>query len=351
MGQAASKSVQLSLMERDGTPTPSGRMSEAGPVQKQSPTEANFNLSELASRFLEHLSRVRRCSPRTIVSYKADYGKLTANLMAAGHDLDVRNISSNHIERCIAQLSHLSPESIRRFVYALRSLFEYLCKLEILSRNTAQDVPLPQKPHELAQAFSRDQADQLMAACETLQERIIVGLLRCCGLRRSELLSLDLADIGADFSSLRVSGKNHRQRDIPLHRDLRRLLQAHVASLPDSDEPALVRNRCGRRMSPTTLHRLFHKLLKRAELAEKGLSPHALRHHFASELIRAGVDIATVAALMGHSNISVTSRYLHSDAASKQSAVDSLPGIPASPAAEPDTPTVDEESLSDRCVQ
>ena len=164
-----------------------------------------------------------------------------------------------------------------------------------------------------------------MAACATPQERIIVGLLRYCGLRRNELLLLDVAGIAADYSSIAVSGKGYKQRAIPLHSDLRQLLRDYIPNLPTDEEQAVIRNQAGNRMSPTSFYRVFRKLLQRAGLADKSLTPHSLRHHFATELIRAGADLATVASLLGHGNVSTTSRYLHTDSATKRTAIGLLP--------------------------
>ena len=198
--------------------------------------------------------------------------------------------------------------------------------------NPVEDLDRPQRPHRVLQVPSVDEADRLLAACGSSQERLIIALLRYCGLRRSELLGLGVSDIAADYSSLRIDGKGRKERIVPVHDSVKPLLAAHVASL-ESGEEALIRNRAGKPMSATTLTRLFRRLVRRSGLDGKDVTPHKLRHHFASQLVRAGVDVATVAELLGHSNISTTSIYLHSDPAARRAAVNRLPAMSDPPAA------------------
>jgi len=303
------------------------RGKQAGkPVTAQRP-DGTHCFAELAESFLTYLETNRRCSPRTLAAYRSDYRRIASLLEANGHSLDAREITSGDLEVCTAALNHLSAASVERLIYALASLFRHICRRGIIHTNPVDDLARPQRERKLPRVFTSEEADRLFAACQTSQERLIIALLRCCGLRRAELLAINLADVAADFSCVRVCGKGRRQRDIPLHASLRKLLEEHVANLPDGDEPALIRNSAGKRTSPTTLHRLFQKLLRRCGLADENLSMHSLRHYFATALLRQGTDIATVAELLGHSNVATTSHYLHADSASKRTAIEQLPAL------------------------
>jgi len=283
-----------------------------------------YALPVLAHEFLTHLANGRRCSPRTVEAYRADYTKVARLLQAAGHDLDVRRISAGDLQVCLAGLRHLAPASVERLVYALRSLFGYLVRKGLVSQNPATEVDRPRKSRSLPLQFTTPQVDALLRAAQTVQERVLVALLAYGGLRRAEVLGLDLSDVAADLTSLRVAGKGGKSRSVPLHPDLQGLLREHLAELP-ADGAALIRNQAGGRMSTTTFARRFRRLLTRAGLAGKPLSPHKLRHYFASTLVRAGTDIATVADLLGHSSISTTSIYLHTNGATKREAIGRLP--------------------------
>jgi len=132
-----------------------------------------------------------------------------------------------------------------------------------------------------------------------------------------------VADLAADLSQLRVSGKGGRERVVPVSSRLREVLRSYLGER-DSDDPALIINGTSRRMTETTFYRLFRRILRRAGLAGSGTTPHHLRHAFASGLVQAGVDVCTVSELLGHSNISTTSIYLHASADGKKEAVEKL---------------------------
>ncbi|MEI6499760.1 MAG: tyrosine-type recombinase/integrase [Armatimonadota bacterium] len=304
------------------------------------PANAGHSFEALAGQFLTHLDSARRCSPRTVAAYGGDYRKIGQSLAAHGRDLDVRAITTGDLQICVAGLTEISAVSIERLVYSLRSLFNYLVKQGIITRSPADDVDLPQRETRLPRQCSARDADALYQACETTKERLVIALLRCCGLRRAELLQLSVTDIAADFSAIRVWGKGKKERSVPLHPSLAPLLQEHVLSLSPGPE-ALIRNQVGRRMSPTSLCRLFDRLVARAGLEKSHPTPHTLRHLFAQALLRAGADIVTVAELMGHSNISTTQIYLRTDSATKREAIARLPALP--------TPSGDEPGATQEC--
>jgi len=283
-------------------------------------------LAAVCDQFLLHLANSRRCSPRTIEAYASDYRKLSRLLAQAGHSLEVPEITTGDLQLCVARLNHLSPRSVERLIYAVSSLFRYLQRLGIVATNPAELVDRPRREHCLRYTPSRAEVGRLLSGCTTPTEFLIVALLSHCGLRRSELLGLNVSDLAADLTSLRVRGKGRKERAIPLHESLREPLRKHLAVLAP-DEDALIRNQAGKRMSATTLLRLFARIAGSAGLEKTGLSPHSLRHYFATELLRSGADLATVAELMGHTNISTTSIYLHSDPSTRREAVSRLPGI------------------------
>lgn len=320
--------------ETSGTPTQAittaGTTSAPTLAAISRPACEGFGLVMLGEQFLHHLSAARHCSPRTIEAYRSDYRRVAHLLEETGGPLDVRDLTVGALQVCLASLSHLAPASTQRLIHALSSFFGYLVKQGILARNLAADLDRPRRVKPLPRFASPTDVAALLAACTGPQERLIVGLLAFAGLRRAELLGANVADLAADLSSLRVRGKGSKERAVPLHPSLRPVLAEHLASLGPGEE-ALVRNLVGRRMAATTLHRQFRRLVERAGVGSKRLTAHALRHHFASQLLKSGADLAAVAELMGHSNISTTSIYLHSDPATKAAAVGRLAGVPAAP--------------------
>lgn len=321
-------SQQLSLVVDDDagllTVPVSPRSGHADIPQPRTTYPTGYRLDTLADQFLQHLAVSRRCSPRTVAAYASDYRKTQRLLVQAGHNLDVRVITTGDLQVVIGGLGHLASTSVERIIYSLSSLFRYLVRQGVIAHSPVDQIDRPQRQRPVPRSASREEVRRLLAACRSSQERLVLSLLAFGGLRRAELLGADAADLGADLMSLRVRGKGRRERVIPLHATLQPLLVEHLQSLDPMEGP-LVRNEAGKRMSSTTLWRLFDRLLRAAGLGRKALSPHALRHHFASQLVRSGADIATVAELLGHSNISTTSIYLHSDSATKREAINRLP--------------------------
>jgi site-specific recombinase XerD len=325
----ATSNAQLTLME---APTEAEHPVRALLKHAQEPITARqsaavYGFGTIVEHYLGHLRTVRRCSPRTLQAYRSDYAKTAKLLEARGHSMDVREITTGDLELCVAGLGHLAASSVERLIYALASLFGHIHRNGIIDASPVDGLARPQKEHKLPRVFTSEEANRLFGACRTAQEILIVALLRYCGLRRNELLGLDLTDVAADYSSVRVSGKGRKQRDIPVHPSLRELLSTFVDQLEKDQCSALIRNSTGNRMSPTSFYRLFSRLLARAGLAETKLTPHGLRHHFATALLRQGADIATVAALLGHSNVATTSRYVHADAGTKRAAIEKLPPL------------------------
>lgn len=143
------------------------------------------------------------------------------------------------------------------------------------------------------------------------------------GLRRGEVLGLNVESIDPECTQVLVRGKGSKERVVPLCPILRDLLVAYLEKRPDAAGPLFV-GRTGNRTTVTSLTRLFRRLLKRAGLEDEGITPHKLRHAFGTTLVREGVDVSTIAELMGHSSIATTSVYLHASPTTMRAAVGKL---------------------------
>jgi len=286
--------------------------------------EPTASLALLLQAFLSHIVDYRDYSTATARAYRRDCHRLVEFLEQTGGPLDPGEIGPRDIRLFLSSLSHLSAASTRRTLYGVSSFFQYLVEMEIIPSNPAAPVDPPKAKRTIPDVPSREQCARMLDVCQDPTEAVVIGLLALAGLRRSELLGLDIADVAADLSSLRVEGKGGRQRVVPVSLRLRRLIEAHIAARTQADRAALLLNEAGNRMQTTTLYRCFKRVLARAGLGNSGITPHSLRHAFASELVRAGVDIATISELLGHSNIATTSIYLHSSAETKRDAVEKL---------------------------
>lgn len=286
---------------------------------------SRVSLDVLLEQFLQHLRDYDGASPATIDAYGRDCRRFIQSLRGADTEAPVRaeEVTARDIRLHLASLDHLKPSSIRRALYALRSFSAYLCRMEFIAANPASTIDPPRSKRVLPTVPDTAQCKRILAACRTEREAAIVGLLLGTGLRRSELLGLNVSDIAADLSELRVEGKGGSVRVVPLAPSVQRVLRDYLA-VRESDEPALILNQCGRRMAPTSLYRIVRRVLRKAGLADAGITPHSMRHHFACHLLRSGTDLATVRDLLGHANISTTSQYLHSTSTTRRDAVQSL---------------------------
>jgi len=280
-------------------------------------------LADAHERYLEHARVYRGLAPKTLEAYRRDGARFLR--FVADHHLpdDPRDLTSRDIQAYANSLSGLSAASIRRMVYSLRGFFGFLQREGTIALNPATDVTLPKRRRRLPKFPSPEQCRALIAAACTETERAIVALLLMAGLRRSEVLGLDAADVAADCSEVRILGKGGVERIVPLPDDARIALLRQMEAT-GRDGPVF-RNRAGRRMGQTTLQRLWRRLLRRANLEHERFTIHSCRHSYATMLVRAGTDLRTVQELLGHADLSTTAIYLHSDLRTKREAVASLP--------------------------
>jgi site-specific recombinase XerD len=287
------------------------------------------DLSNLVEQFLTHLAKYRNSSPHTVVAYRDDLRCFVEFCETLG----ITTISQLHrpnVHRYAAALprsgkrGQLAPASVARRIHALRSLLGYLMDLGLVDGNLAAGIVLPVREKRLPRYPDDRECELLLGATTRPRDRAIVALMMMAGLRRSEVLDIDVEDLSAGCTQLLVHGKGRKERSIPLCLTLRGIVEAHLEQCGALRGPLFI-GATGERMTVTCLTRMFRRLLKATDLAGQGITPHKLRHAFGTSLIREGVDVATVAELMGHSNISTTSIYLHASPATKRAAVDRLP--------------------------
>jgi integrase/recombinase XerC len=255
----------------------------------------------MCEEFLDDLASYRGCSPNTVTAYRRDIGRFLEFMGSNGaqSELGFSAITRQDVQRFAQSLRRLSGSTIRRAIHALSSFFAWAQRLGHCSTNPAYGTQLPRKPQRLAVCPTIEDCQALVSVAWTPTERAVVRLLLGTGLRKSELLGLDLADLSSDLDELRVIGKGDKERLLPVPESARRALREHLAERGIAPGPLLV-NRVGKRMGSTTLQRLFKRLLKRARLESKGYHIHSLRHAYATMLLRSGADLRTVQELLGH---------------------------------------------------
>jgi integrase/recombinase XerC len=221
---------------------------------------------------------------------------------------------------------NLSRRTIARRLSAVRTLFRFLHREDLVAANPARAVRSPKLEKTLPQWLTRGAAERVFSAAEhlasegglrPLRDLAILETFYATGIRLSELQGLDLDDLDLIAEQVKVRGKGRKERIVPLGstavKALRQyeLRRAEVASLgPAADRRAVFLNDRGRRLSRRQIQTIVKRALT-ASAEESGLSPHALRHTFATHLLDAGADLLAVKELLGHVSLSTTSIYTH----------------------------------------
>lgn len=280
------------------------------------------------AEYLQHLGHFRQCSPNTVQAYRTDLQSFLTWVGQNAPALRLPELTQPVLLRYLASLPPLSSNTVRRRVHALSGWLKFLVRQGILTQNPAEGLPLPRRERRAPRYPNVDDVRRIVGAAQTPLERAVICLLAGTGLRRAELAGLDLDDLSVELGELRVFGKGRRERFVPVPAFALDALRDYLA-LRGSAPGALLLNRAGHRLGFTSLRRLFERLLRRAGLSEAGYTLHAMRHAYATMLVRAGVDLSTIRDLLGHSDVAVTSVYLHSDLHSKRAAVEQLPVLGA----------------------
>lgn len=264
--------------------------------------------------FLRYLSVEKNVSPHTLKSYRSDLGQFLAFVTAdGGGALDPAALDARAVRAYLARLHGrgLEPSSVARQLAAIRSWGRFLVRRGVLERNPGALVRGPRLPRKLVSFLPVDEARDLLEARppagHAARDGAILELLYASGLRVSELCGLDVADVDGAERTVRVLGKGGKERVVPFGEPAARALEAYLG--PRAGGPLFVGAR-GRRMGPRGVWRIVRARARAAGLT-RPVSPHTLRHTFATHLLDAGADLRMIQELLGHSRLSTTQRYTH----------------------------------------
>jgi site-specific recombinase XerD len=260
----------------------------------------------------------RHSSVHTRRAYATDLRELAT--WAAERKLDPAGITYRVLRGYAATLGgrRLDRATVARKLAAARGFFDHLRRRREVAANPAELLPNPRTDSRLPRVLDPDQARELLERIPArgplqLRDRAMLEIAYSSGLRCSELVGLDLTSIDFDAETVRVAGKGRKERIVPLgehaQRALRRYLDRgrHVLAA-DPDEPALLLSKSGRRLSPSDVTRRLDLWVREAAIAGR-VSPHALRHSFATHMLEGGADLRAIQELLGHASISTTQVY------------------------------------------
>jgi len=265
--------------------------------------------------FLRHLSVERNASAHTLRSYRSDLTEFQRFL--AGQDVAGLAAADGRTVRAWLASLHargLDPASIGRKLAALRSCSRFLVRRGVMEHNHARDVRGPRQPRKLVSFLPIDEAAQLVAGraiagATRPRDVAILELLYASGLRVSELSGLDLDALDRPDRSVRVLGKGRKERIVPYGEHAARALDTWLGVRGEQPGP-LFTNPRGRRLTVRSIYTVVRRAARVAGIT-RPVSPHTLRHTFATHLLDNGADLRMIQELLGHSRLSTTQRYTH----------------------------------------
>ena len=277
---------------------------------------------ELYARQLD----ARGASGNTKRAYRADLRHFA--LWAGERGLEPASVDYSQLRRYAAAISSdgAAKSTIGRKLAAVRSFFDHLVAVDEVPQNPAELLPSPKRESRLPRTLSLDEVETLLdriPATDPLdaRDRAMFELTYSCGLRCEEIVSLDLDSVDFDGEVLRVTGKGNKTRVVPIGEPAQRWLERYLAkarrALADPSRgngaaKALFLSRRGRRRSPSDVRRRLARRVEDAAIAG-GVSPHALRHSFATHLLEGGADLRSIQELLGHASVSTTQIYTRVD--------------------------------------
>jgi integrase/recombinase XerC len=274
-------------------------------------------MQECIHQFTRYLSDERNLSPHTRVAYLRDLGEFKNFLERhGGSDKEaLSRIDSYLLRRHLAELHKRNQRtSIARKLSTLRTFFRYLVRQGHLDINPAESLSTPKLNRYLPKTLSVDEAAALMErgygnSLIDLRDRGIVELFYSSGLRVSELTGLDVGSLDLREKLVRVLGKGRKERIVPIGRKAHEAVLAYLEErgMPDEKEPLFLNARGGR-LTPRSVQRNLKTRLLKAGII-KDVSPHALRHSFATHLLDGGADLRAIQELLGHASLSTTQKY------------------------------------------
>ncbi|MBI4211484.1 MAG: tyrosine recombinase XerC [Deltaproteobacteria bacterium] len=277
-----------------------------------------MKLHEALTSFETYLRDERRFSVHTVKNYGLDLQQFFAALPQAAI---LENIDATAIRHYLhGILKTKASSSVARKLATLRSFFRYAIRRGWCRTNPAKEVATPKLPKLLPKCLTIDEVTALLDVVDaadgmTMRDRAMLELLYSSGLRVSELTGLNLHELSVHDGVVRVLGKGQKERIVPIGQKAREALEAYIlwrtSMFPAHEETmALFVNKRGGRLTPRSVERILNKYVKKAGL-QKTVTPHMLRHTFASHLLSAGADLRGIQEMLGHASLSTTQKYTH----------------------------------------
>jgi integrase/recombinase XerD len=295
--------------------------------------ERNNPLWELATEYLSHLQFERRLSNNTLYAYNLDLKKYTHFLFSELHLTSINSIKASHIENFVKDLNNAGimdtksdlkkSSTIHRLFSTIRGFHQYLCQLRITENDPSELLVPPRLTRKIPTTLLVEEVDKIIQAVDltkkyALRDQAILSLLYASGIRVTELVDLKLKNLMMDDGLIRVFGKGRKERIVPIGKIALSFLTLYLKELRPSNsrkgksQGILFLNHRGGKLTRMSIWNILHENTLRAGITKK-VSPHVLRHSFATHLLEGGADLRSVQEMLGHSDITTTQIYTNID--------------------------------------
>ncbi len=272
---------------------------------------------DLIREYISYVRVEKGLAKNSLEAYERDLRKLTA--WADKNAFDLLTLSRTDLREWLMDLSRakISENSKRRLISAVRGFYKFLMTDGHITKSPAEDIDTPQKSFYLPRFLNQSEIEQLLLAPDTstetgLRDRTILELMYACGLRVSELCDVKIGDIDFEAGILTTMGKGSKTRRVPIGTSAVEWLKSYLA-VRRKKESIEIQNLfvtpLGRRLNRQAIHALIKEYADKCGL--DGVSPHTLRHSFATHLVQNRADIRSVQQMLGHADISTTQIYTH----------------------------------------
>lgn len=275
----------------------------------------------MLEEFIRHISLERNLSSHTIRNYFSDlsqfYEYLTGVLKKDTLLIeDLRNIDHIILRAFLANLYEkgLSKSSVARKISTIRTFFNYMCREGNLINNPGKMVSTPKRGKTLPNFLSVDEADRLLGTPVgedrlSIRDRAILETFYSAGLRIGEIVAINLEDLNLSEGLIKVKGKGKKERIVPVGKKAVDAIKKYLATSQLTNTLPLFLNKYSKRITTRSVHRIVDKYKKLSGLWD--ITPHSLRHSFATHLLEGGADLRSVQEMLGHASLSTTQRYTH----------------------------------------
>lgn len=274
--------------------------------------------------FITFLTVERGASPATLRNYASDLRQLRSFLLSArlaDQPVDPAALSPDAIRAYLQWLDRKGEKrtSLARKLACIRSFYRYLVRTGLVSRSPVEDLRTPKQPKHLPRVLTKDDAEALMAFPDqgtigSLRDRALLETLYSTGARVSELVSMNVEDLHQSEGVVRLRGKGRKERIVPIGDLAIQAIQTYRGSLQPSTSgnvrsaPVFLNHRGGR-LTSRSVARIVARYSSR--LTGGSVSPHTLRHSFATHLLDEGADLRAIQEMLGHASLSTTQKYTH----------------------------------------